>query len=77
MRTTLNIDQDVLAVARGLAAQRRESVGKVLSDLARQALTIRPRTTPRNSVPLLPVKKDAQSVTMEMVNTLRDGDGES
>ena len=39
MRTTLQLDDDVLAAARVLARQRRRSVGDVISDLARQALS--------------------------------------
>ena len=72
MRTTLDIDDDVLAAARSLAAQRRFSLGKVVSDLARQALIRRSKITVRSGVPLLPVKEGAQPVTMEMVNSLRD-----
>lgn len=76
MRTTLDIDEDVLAAARSLAAQRQESIGKVVSDLARQTLTKRPKLTTRSGVPLLPVTQGTQPVTMEMVNELRDGDQE-
>lgn len=72
MRTTLDIDEDVLAAARSLATQRRLSVGKVVSELARQTLMHRPEITTRSGVPLLPVKQGAQPVTMEMVNSLRD-----
>ena len=39
MRTTLQLDDDVLAAARVLARQRRRSVGDVISDLAGQALS--------------------------------------
>ena len=39
MRTTLNLDDDVLAVVRERARRERRSIGEVLSDLARQALT--------------------------------------
>ena len=39
MRTTLQLDDDVLAAARVLARQRRRSLGDVISDLARQALS--------------------------------------
>jgi hypothetical protein len=39
MRTTVNLDEDVLAVVRERARRERRSVGEVLSDLARQALT--------------------------------------
>ena len=76
MRTTLDIDEDVLAAARSLAAQRRESIGRVVSDLARQTLTQRHKVTTRSGVPLLPVKDDSPPITMETVNEFRDGDQE-
>lgn len=38
MRTTLSIDEDVLAAAKGLAAAQHKSIGNILSSLARQAL---------------------------------------
>jgi hypothetical protein len=38
MRTALNIDDDVLAAAKKLAAERKASVGRMLSALARQGL---------------------------------------
>ena len=73
MRTTLAIDDDVLAAARQLAARQRTSVGKVISELARKAM--RPRTPPgslRNGIPLLPGRQGAPPVTMALVNQLRD-----
>lgn len=39
MRTTLDIEDDVLSVAKEMARQQRLSIGKVLSNLARGALT--------------------------------------
>lgn len=42
MRTTLEIDDDVLDVAKVLARQSDRTVGAVLSDLARRALTNSP-----------------------------------
>jgi hypothetical protein len=39
MRTTLDIDDDVLTVVKELAQARRSTAGEVLSDLARRALT--------------------------------------
>jgi hypothetical protein len=38
MRTTLNIDDDLLALAKELAARHRTTAGKVISAWARQAL---------------------------------------
>jgi hypothetical protein len=54
MRTTIDLDDDVLLAAKSLAAQRQESLGKVISALTRQALqpTSAPKT--RNGVPLFP-----------------------
>lgn len=39
MRTTLDIDDEVLQAAKELARQQNLTAGKVLSNLARQALT--------------------------------------
>jgi hypothetical protein len=73
MRTTLDIDEDVLQAAKELAASRRTSAGKVLSQLARRGL--RPgeaQPSTRNGVPLLPPRSGARPVTLETVNQLRD-----
>ncbi|MBL8423400.1 MAG: hypothetical protein JNK06_07885 [Candidatus Accumulibacter phosphatis] len=39
MRTTLDIDEDVLAAAKELARRQRVSAGQVVSQLLRRALT--------------------------------------
>ena len=39
MRTTLDIDDDVLAAAKELAKAGKSTAGEVISDLARKALT--------------------------------------
>jgi hypothetical protein len=39
MRTTLDIDEDVLAAAKDLAKSRNSTAGEVISDLVRKALT--------------------------------------
>lgn len=75
MRTTLVIDDDVLAKARHLADRQGRSIGDVISALARQGLQGAATRTPRairNGVPLLPRRKDAAAVTPELVNQLRD-----
>ncbi|MBI3150410.1 MAG: antitoxin [Betaproteobacteria bacterium] len=45
MRTTLDIDDDVLALAKELARRERKSAGQVISELAKRALT---QTVPPN-----------------------------
>lgn len=73
MRTTLDIDDDILIAAKELAASRDSTAGKVLSDLARQALKPRGRRHVRNGVPLLPpAPKGSPKPTLELVNRLRD-----
>lgn len=39
MRTTLDIDDDILAAARELARAEKKTVGQMISELARKALT--------------------------------------
>jgi hypothetical protein len=69
MRTTLDIDDDVLAAAKQLAKKRNSTAGEVISDLARQALTQSsvPEEEPsyRNGFRLLP--RTGQIITSEMV----------
>jgi hypothetical protein len=73
MRTTLDIDDDILTAVKELAASRDSTAGKVLSDLARQALKPRGRRTVRNGVPLLPpAPPGSPKPTLELVNRLRD-----
>jgi hypothetical protein len=73
MRTTLDIDEDVLETAKELAAKRGTTAGHVLSELARRALTPRERTArKRNGVLTLPRRKGGGLVTPETVNRLRD-----
>jgi hypothetical protein len=40
MRTTLDIDDDVLIAAKELAKARKSTAGEVISDLVRKALTV-------------------------------------
>ena len=74
VRTTLAIDDDVLAAAKHLAERDQKSVGEVISTLARQGLArgARGPRTERNGVPLLPTRRGAAPVTPQLVNQLRD-----
>jgi len=75
MRTTLEIDEDVLQAAREIAGRRGVSMGRALSDLARQALIRPAQGESRNGVPLFPARPDGEIVTLELVNELRDEAG--
>ena len=72
MRTTLDIDDDVLAAVKELAAAEKTSTGKMISELARAALR---RGSPasskkRNGLPLLPGRRTL--VTADQVDRLLD-----
>lgn len=72
VRTTVNIEDDVLLATKELAIQQGVSMGKVLPDLARRSLTRRGAGETRVSVPLFPVSNEGGVVTLELVNRLRD-----
>ena len=72
MRTTVNIEEDVLLAAKEIARQRGTTLGRVLSDLARQSLTRKSPTSKKHGLPLFPIRPGAGIVTSELVNKLRD-----
>lgn len=74
MRTTLTLDDDVLAAARHLAEREGKSIGDVVSALVRRGLQrdASRGAAVRNGVPLLPVREGSTPVTLEWVNRLRD-----
>ena len=73
VRTTLDIDEDVLESAKELAARRGTTAGRILSELARRALMPQePNPRMRNGVPILPSRKRSRLVTLGVVNRLRD-----
>lgn len=73
MRTTLSIDDDVLAAARHRAERERRTVGEVVSELARQSLNKPARKLAvRNGISLLTSGRAGRPVSPELVNELRD-----
>ena len=71
MRTTVDLDEDVLKVAKHLAQERAQGLGRVLSDLARQGLQPPAKSKTRAGViPALERKPGAQPVTMRAVKDL-------
>ena len=72
MRTTLDIDEDILFATKAIAKQQGTSMGKVISALVRQALSQRIEAATRDDIPLFPRQPDAGIVTLELINQLRD-----
>ena len=71
MRTTLNVDDDVLASARALALERGVSVGAALSDLARRGS--RPRAVAGSrTIPGFAVERDSPPITPDMVRAANE-----
>ena len=73
MRTTLNIDDDVAAAARELAAGQGRSLGSVISELARRGLTPA-RVEVDGEVPVIRVPAGTPPITAEMVRRALDND---
>jgi hypothetical protein len=78
MRTTLDIDDDILQAAKERARRDRKSIGEVISELARSALTAQPQgTAARESKSLhgfRPFPRRGGIVTNELIDKLREDD---
>ena len=74
MRTTLDLDDDVLQAIKELGTLKRKTAGQILSELARQALAPASQSPGRvrNGVPLLPSIPRPPHHDMADVNRLRD-----
>jgi hypothetical protein len=72
MRTTLDVDDDVLQAAKEIASVRKRTAGQLLSELARDALKPRQAGRVRNGVPVLPRRPGTPVLTVERVNELLD-----
>ena len=72
MRTTLDLDDDVVTIAKQLAQQRGSTLGQVVSDLVRQAVDSETTDKVRNGVILFSPKPGAPKPTLSLVNELRD-----
>lgn len=81
MRTTLDIEDDVLAAAKELARRQRVSAGQVISRLVREALLGRGGgvPAPEHDGPgvagFRPFPANGSVITDEQVNALRDAEG--
>ncbi len=73
MRTTLDIDDDVMAAARELASDSSRSLGTVVSDLARRGLTPA-RVEAEGAMPVIRVPVGTPAITPEMVRRALDED---
>ena len=80
MRTTLDIDDEVLRAAKDIARRTRRTAGEVLSELARRALTgsPEPATGVAESTAFYgfrPLPAGERVISEETVERLRDQEG--
>lgn len=87
MRTTLDIDEDVLVAAKELARRQKLSAGRVVSQLLRASLTGEPHapagvsgsahgdSAPRSVAGFCPFPAGRAIVTNDAVNRLREAEG--
>ena len=82
MRTTLDIDDDVLQAAKELAAKERRTAGSVLSELARRGFHGDPSMSGRKAINPSPVRngfemlpRRGEPVTLAHVRKLLDEEG--
>ena len=74
MRTTLDIDDDVLQAAKELGGIRKKTAGQVLSELARKALCPPRKYDVRNGVPVIHRQPGSPVITTADVRRWVDED---
>jgi hypothetical protein len=78
MRTTLDIADDVLQAAKERARRERKTIGEMISELARRALTTPQEPVsvqePKTVYGLKPFAPRGGIVTNQLINQLRDED---
>lgn len=78
MRTTLDIEDDVLFAARDMARREKQSIGRIISELARKGLSgvaTASAREPKAVYGFRPFPKEGRIVSNELINKLRE-DGE-
>jgi hypothetical protein len=80
VRTTLDLDDDVLAAAKDLARRQQVTAGQLISGLLRERFSgvstaaVAAEPAP-NSAGFRPLPSRGALVTNDLVNRLRDGEG--
>ena len=75
MRTTLTIDDELLAAAKSLARTKAQSLGEAVSELIRRGLEATPRTNgskKKSAFPTFSIPSGAHPITLEDVQRVDD-----
>jgi hypothetical protein len=76
MRTTLNVDDDVLFAVQERARREKSSAGKVVSNLVREALRGQHPHHEREHYGFAPLPARGAAVSNALINRLREDEGE-
>lgn len=66
-RTTLDIDDRILEIARGSSREQGRSLGSIVSELARRGPAERHWTSAQMGLPTFDVRPDSRPITLEMI----------
>lgn len=72
MRTTINLDPEVLNAAKRIAAARSQSLGHVISELVRKGLAAPARLKSRSGFPVFAAGKGAPPISLDEVKLDED-----
>ena len=75
MRTTLDLDEDILAAVKELARTHKTSIGKEASHLLRQALQGAPKDREESIAGFEPFPAEDRLVTNDLLDRIRDQEG--
>lgn len=74
MRTTVNLDDDVLHMAKQYARNRALGLGKAVSELVRRGINASRPTRTVNGLQVFDLPADSPRITTEDVHSLEDED---
>jgi hypothetical protein len=72
MRTTLEIEDELLLTLKELAGRQGVTLGRLISELTRRSLTASGAPIVRNGVPVFTPKDSNTRPDLQLVNALRD-----
>jgi hypothetical protein len=70
MRTTVNLDDDILQLVKSYAEAHSVAMGKALSELVRRGVGAPPRTRKLNGLVIFDLPEDTKPLTSEQVKKL-------
>jgi hypothetical protein len=77
MRTTVELEDDVMRIVKGLAREKKQTLGRVLSNLVREALAPEvSQARVRNGFHLLEVTQPGIVITNDLIDRIKEEEEE-